>query len=46
MDFILLVLDDVNKSVFDEDPLVLLDGIPIFDIDKIMDFDPLKVQEA
>jgi hypothetical protein len=31
--------------VFDEDPLVLLDGIPVFDTDKIMAFDPLKVRK-
>jgi hypothetical protein len=43
--FHFLVLDEVNKKVFDEDPLVILDGIPIFDIDRIMDFDPLKVRK-
>jgi hypothetical protein len=40
-----LVLDEVNKAVFDEDPLILLDGIPVFDVDKIMAFDPLKVRK-
>ncbi len=39
------VLDNVNKAVFQEDPLVMLDGLPIFDIDKIMEFDPLKVKK-
>jgi hypothetical protein len=43
--FHFLVLDEVNKKVFDEDPLVLLDGIPVLDIDKIMEFDPLKVRK-
>ena len=43
--FHFIVLDEVNKRVFDEDPLVLLDGIPVFDIDKIMAFDPLKVRK-
>ncbi len=38
-------LDVVNKTIFDEDPLVLLDGIPIFDINKIIAFDPLKVKK-
>jgi hypothetical protein len=38
-------LDVVNKTLFNEDPLVLLDGIPIFDIDKIMAFDPLKIKK-
>ena len=43
--FHFMVLDEVNKKVFDEDPLVLLDGIPVFDIDRIMEFDPLKVRK-
>lgn len=38
-------LDVVNKSVFDEDPMVLLDGIPVFDINEIMAFDPLKIRK-
>lgn len=38
-------LDVVNKSVFDENPLILLDGIPVFDVDKIMALDPLKVKK-
>lgn len=38
-------LDVVNKRVFDEDPMVLLDGIPVFDIDDIMAFDPLKIKK-
>lgn len=43
--FHFLVLDHVRKSLFQQDPLVLLDGTPIFDIDKIMAFDPLKVKK-
>ncbi|HMG90879.1 MAG TPA: hypothetical protein VK589_12515 [Chryseolinea sp.] len=43
--FHFLMLDEVNRKVFDEDPLVLLDGIPIFDIDKIMEFNPLNVRK-
>ncbi len=34
------------KYYFDNDPLVLLDGVPLFDIDKIMAFDPLKIKSA
>ncbi len=30
---------------FDDDPLVLLDGVPVFDIDKIVAYDPLKVKK-
>jgi hypothetical protein len=43
--FHFILLDHVNKGVFDEDPLILLDGIPVFDVDKIMAFDPLKVRK-
>ena len=43
--FHFLNLNDAHKSVFTDDPLVLLDGVPVFDIDKIMDFDPLKVKK-
>lgn len=38
-------LDNINKGVFDEDPFIMLDGIPIFDADEIMNFDPLKVKK-
>jgi len=42
--FHFMVLDNVNKSVFREDPMILLDGVPVFNVDKIMEFDPLKVK--
>ncbi|WP_137759723.1 hypothetical protein [Pontibacter sp. SGAir0037] len=38
------VHDSPHKAVFEEDPLVLLDGVPVFDVDRIMAFDPLKVK--
>ena len=34
-----------SQRMFDKDPLVLLDGIPVFDINKIMAYNPLKVQK-
>jgi hypothetical protein len=43
--FHFLVLDNVRKSVFQSDPLIMLDGMPVFDVDKIMAFDPLKVKK-
>lgn len=43
--FHFLVLNNVRKSLFQDDPLVLLDGMPIFDVDRIMEFDPLKVKK-
>jgi hypothetical protein len=33
------------KEFFDADPLVLLDGVPVFDLNRIMDFNPLKIQK-
>lgn len=43
--FHFLVIDNVKKGLFQNDPLVLLDGMPIFDVDKIMEFDPLQVKK-
>ncbi len=43
--FHFLVLDNLRKRVFQDDPLILLDGMPVFDVDKIMEFDPLKVKK-
>jgi hypothetical protein len=34
----------VTQKMFDADPLVLLDGVPVFDMNMIMALDPLKVQ--
>lgn len=42
--FHLLVPDDNRREVM-ENPLVLLDGVPVFDTNRIMAFDPLKVQQ-
>lgn len=43
--FHFLVRDDVNKSAFEESPLILLDGVPIFDEDEIMSFSPLQIKK-
>ena len=43
--FHFLVADRTNKVFFPQNPLVLLDGVPVFDIDKIMAFDPLKIKK-
>jgi hypothetical protein len=43
--FRLNVINRPFKVFFDNEPLVLLDGIPIFDIDKLMELDPLKLQK-
>lgn len=44
-DFYFIVLDVVNKSVFRDDALVLIDGVPMFNLNQLMRFDPLKVRK-
>lgn len=34
-----------SQRIFEKDPLILLDGVPVFDVDKIIAYDPLKVQK-
>lgn len=43
--FSLPVLNEGGQTYFTTQPLVLLDGLPVFDIDKIMTYDPLKVRK-
>jgi hypothetical protein len=44
--FYLSVRDIVNHATLkEEEPLMLLDGVPFFDTDKLMTFDPLKVKK-
>ncbi len=38
------VFDNVRKEFFTVDPLVLLDGVPVFDNNKLMAYDPLKIK--
>ena len=38
------VVNGTYKSFFDQPPLVLIDGLPVNNIDKIMSFDPLKIK--
>jgi hypothetical protein len=33
------------RELFSENPLVMIDGIPVFNIDKVMAFSPLKIQK-
>jgi hypothetical protein len=39
------VFNEPDKSYFADDPLVLIDGVPVFDINKIIDIDPLKIKK-
>jgi hypothetical protein len=41
--FHIKVLND--RGFLDDDPLVLLDGIPVFNIDKVFTLDPLKIRK-
>ena len=38
------ILDIPNKRLFEKNPLVLIDGVPTNDINKVVGFDPLKVK--
>jgi hypothetical protein len=39
------VVNAAYKSFFDQDPLVLIDGLPVSNVNKIMAFDPLKIKK-
>lgn len=44
--FIFHILNPTRQTFFSEPPLVLLDGVPVFDIDEIMAYNPLKVEKV
>ncbi len=39
------ILDLDRTETFQENPLILLDGITVFDADEIMEFDPLLIKK-
>jgi hypothetical protein len=43
--FHFLTIDATNNSLFRSDPLILLDGVPVFNVDKIMAYDPRKIRK-
>lgn len=43
--FHLMLVDLVNGGVLNDDPMILLDGVPVFDADEIMQFDPLRIKK-
>lgn len=43
--FHLPVLDLSETNFFQTDPLILLDGVPVFNIDSLMVLDPLKIRK-
>jgi len=42
---ILLAIDTPNEKLFENEPLVLLDGLPVFNTEKFLAYDPLKIQK-
>lgn len=44
-DFKFYLIDQVNKKPIYETPMILVDGVPVFDVNKIMSYDPLKVKK-
>ncbi len=40
------VLNEPELTYFNDDPLVLMDGVPVFNVDKIINMDPLKIQKV
>ena len=43
--FDISVYDNVQKRYFNNQPLILLDGYPITDLNKFMNYDPLKIRK-
>ncbi len=39
------VYDELSRKFFEIDPLVLVDGVPAFDFDRFMNYDPLKMRK-
>lgn len=42
----LRTVDPRNHLVFENNPLVLVDGVPVFDINKVIAYNPLKIEKA
>jgi hypothetical protein len=43
--FYFRIMNDALKIFFDQDPLIVLDGVPIFDADEVMAIDPLRIKK-
>ncbi|KUG06989.1 hypothetical protein ASU33_06620 [Solirubrum puertoriconensis] len=42
--FHFMVVDNGHRTIFSDEPMVLVDGVPFFNTDRVMKVDPLKVQ--
>ena len=43
--FFVPIADMAKRRFFDSDPLILVDGMPVFSVDKLMGFDPMKMRK-
>src|SRR4029077_5740896 len=43
--FTFRMMNDPQKIYFEQDPLIVLDGVPIFDATEVMSLDPLKIKK-
>lgn len=43
--FYFRIMNDPYRQFFNDDPLVLMDGVPVFDVDKIIAMNPLKIKK-
>ncbi len=43
--FKFIIFDPATRTFLDDNPLVMLDGVPVFNLDHIIAYDPLKVQK-
>jgi hypothetical protein len=39
------IMNDALKIYFDQDPLIVLDGVPLFNADEVMILDPLRIKK-
>ncbi len=42
--YVLNLIDPKNKGLFKGKPLMMVDGVPVFNMDKIVKYDPLKMK--
>ena len=40
-----LIVSDVDNKIFLDDPLTLINGIPVFDPNRVIKYDPLKIKK-
>jgi hypothetical protein len=40
-----LIVSDVDNKIFLDDPLTLINGIPVFDANRVIKYDPLKIKK-